>query len=133
MFNTLVNFAVDSTHTDMMGLTYWTDHVEYFAYLVAALLFIMALAGLSKQETALRGNKYGIAGMTIALVSIIFVALASKQTEATITSLPVTAGLILVCMLVGAAIGLHKARVVQMTGMPELIALLHSFVGLAAV
>jgi NAD(P) transhydrogenase subunit beta len=96
------------------------------AYLVAALLFILALAGLSKHETAKAGNTYGMAGMAIALVATIALAV-----ERGIDSL----GLILlgIAMVVGAAIGLWRARVVEMTGMPELIALLHSFVGLAAV
>jgi len=96
------------------------------AYLVAALLFILALAGLSKHETAKAGNTYGMAGMAIALVATIALAI-----DRGVSSL----GLILigVAMVVGAAIGLWRARVVEMTGMPELIALLHSFVGLAAV
>lgn len=131
MLATIVNFAGNS---DMSSLEYWTGHVEYFAYLVAALLFVAALAGLSRQETALRGNKFGVAGMAIALVSIIFVALATQDAGATtVTPMPVTALLIVGCMGLGAIIGLHKAKTVQMTGMPELIALLHSFVGLAAV
>ena len=96
------------------------------AFLVAALLFILALAGLSKHETAKAGNTYGIAGMAVALVATIALAI-----DRNIESL----GLILigVAMVLGAAIGLWRARVVEMTGMPELIALLHSFVGLAAV
>jgi NAD(P) transhydrogenase subunit beta len=96
------------------------------AYLVAALLFILALAGLSKHETAKAGNTYGMAGMAIALVATIALAV-----ERDIENL----GLILlgIAMVAGAAIGLWRARVVEMTGMPELIALLHSFVGLAAV
>lgn len=123
-----------SEHSDMLSLTYWTGHVEYFAYLIAALLFIGALAGLSRQETALRGNNFGIAGMAFALVSIIFVALTSEaQGAGAITPLPLTALLIAVCMILGAIVGINKAKTVQMTGMPQLIALLHSFVGLAAV
>lgn len=114
------------------SLAYLSAHVEYLAYLVAALLFIMALAGLSKQTTALRGNKFGIAGMTIALVAVIFVALAGQSAHS-LYPVWVNALLIAVCLLVGAVIGLYKAKTVLMTGMPELIALLHSFVGLAAV
>jgi NAD(P) transhydrogenase subunit beta len=96
------------------------------AYLVAALLFILALAGLSKHESAKLGNTYGIAGMAVALVATVALAI-DRGIEAI--------GLILlgVAMVVGAAIGLWRARRVEMTGMPELIALLHSFVGLAAV
>ncbi|NUR97806.1 MAG: Re/Si-specific NAD(P)(+) transhydrogenase subunit beta [Kribbellaceae bacterium] len=96
------------------------------AYVVAALLFILALAGLSKHETAKTGNALGIAGMAVALTATI--ALIVDQ-EITASSF----GLLIGAMVVGAAIGLHRARVVEMTGMPELIALLHSFVGLAAV
>jgi len=96
------------------------------AYLVAALLFILALAALSKHETAKAGNNYGIAGMAIALFATIALAI-DRGIDAI--------GLILlgIAMVVGGAIGLWRARVVEMTGMPELIAILHSFVGLAAV
>lgn len=95
------------------------------AYIVAALLFILSLAGLSKHETAKAGNGYGIAGMAIALAAT--VGLATRDLSA------VGLTLLVVAVVVGAAIGLWRARVVEMTGMPELIALLHSFVGLAAV
>lgn len=91
------------------------------AYIVAAILFIFSLAGLSKQETAKRGCYSGIAGMAVAL----FVTVFSDNTHGL--------GWIIIAMLIGAAIGIHKAKKVEMTEMPELIALLHSFVGLAAV
>ncbi|MEV6302152.1 Re/Si-specific NAD(P)(+) transhydrogenase subunit beta [Actinoplanes sp. NPDC051861] len=96
------------------------------AYIVAALLFILALAGLSKHETAKAGNTFGIAGMAVALAATIALAIA-REISAT--------GLILIVVAtgIGAVIGLYRARKVEMTGMPELIALLHSFVGLAAV
>ncbi|GAA3922030.1 Re/Si-specific NAD(P)(+) transhydrogenase subunit beta [Microbacterium invictum] len=100
------------------------------AYIVAALLFVLSLAGLSKHETSRRGVAYGIAGMTIALVATVALTAAGAWGE------PAgTLGLILlvVAVVIGATIGLWRARVVEMTGMPELIALLHSFVGLAAV
>ncbi|MFD9890268.1 Re/Si-specific NAD(P)(+) transhydrogenase subunit beta [Amycolatopsis sp. NPDC059027] len=96
------------------------------AYIVAALLFILALAGLSRHETARAGNSFGIAGMAVALVATIALTLDQGIRGAAF-------GLLVAAMLVGALIGLWRARVVQMTGMPELIALLHSFVGLAAV
>jgi H+-translocating NAD(P) transhydrogenase subunit beta len=103
------------------------------AYIVAALLFIMSLAGLSRHESARPGIYYGIAGMAIALAATI--GLAAKGDEA--TALPpldaVTGGLMAIALVIGAAIGLWRAKIVEMTGMPELIALLHSFVGLAAV
>ncbi|WP_207551017.1 NAD(P)(+) transhydrogenase (Re/Si-specific) subunit beta, partial [Mycolicibacterium diernhoferi] len=90
------------------------------AYVVAALLFILALAGLSKHETSRAGNTFGIAGMAIALIATIVLAL-GRGIE------PLGLGLLIGAMIVGAAIGLWRARVVEMTGMPELIALLHSF------
>ena len=96
------------------------------AYIVAALLFILALAGLSRHETAKSGNTFGIAGMAVALVATIALAVDHDISGAGLA-------LLVAAMLVGAAIGLWRARVVEMTGMPELIALLHSFVGLAAV
>jgi NAD(P) transhydrogenase subunit beta len=95
------------------------------AYIVAALLFIFSLAGLSKHETAKAGVVYGIAGMVIALGATIGLAAQS-----------ITAGglaLLFAAMAIGAVIGVIKAVRVEMTGMPELIAMLHSFVGLAAV
>src|SRR3954466_7646195 len=95
------------------------------AYIVAGLLFILSLAGLSRHETAKAGNAYGIAGMAIALAATIGLATRS------ISALGLT--LLVVAMIVGATIGLWRARRVEMTGMRELIAILHSFVGLAAV
>jgi H+-translocating NAD(P) transhydrogenase subunit beta len=96
------------------------------AYLVAALLFILSLAGLSKHETARQGWTYGVGGMLIALAATIALTLHDSSQTGT------TALILVVAIVVGGAIGLWRARVVQMTGMPELIALLHSFVGLAA-
>ncbi|PSJ81346.1 Re/Si-specific NAD(P)(+) transhydrogenase subunit beta [Neisseria iguanae] len=91
------------------------------AYIVAAILFIFALAGLSKQETAKQGCYSGMIGMAIALFATIF----SEQSSGFFW--------VVLAMAAGAAIGIHKAEKVGMTEMPELIALLHSFVGLAAV
>ncbi len=91
------------------------------AYIVAAVFFIMSLAGLSKQESARSGNYYGIVGMAIALIATIFSPEASGLTW------------IIVAMVIGGAIGIHYARKVEMTEMPELVAILHSFVGMAAV
>lgn len=93
------------------------------AYLIAGILFIMSLAGLSKQETAKRGNYFGILGMAIALVTTIV------SIELDVESM----AYILVAVLIGAIIGILLAKRVDMTEMPELIAALHSFVGLAAV
>jgi NAD(P) transhydrogenase subunit beta len=95
------------------------------AYIVAALLFILSLAGLSKHESAKGGVSFGIAGMAIALAATI--GLASRSIAAT------GVGLLVIAMVIGAVIGLWRAFKVEMTGMPELIAMLHSFVGAAAV
>jgi NAD(P) transhydrogenase subunit beta len=96
------------------------------AYIVAALLFILALAGLSHHETARAGATFGIAGMAVALAATIALAAHDRISG-------VGLALLIGATAVGAAIGLYRARAVEMTGMPELIALLHSFVGLAAV
>lgn len=91
------------------------------AYIIAALLFIMSLAGLSKHETAKAGCWYGIVGMGIALVATIF----GPETKGQLW--------IIIAMIIGAVIGIRRALKVEMTEMPELVAILHSFVGLAAV
>lgn len=96
------------------------------AYIVAALLFILALAGLSRHETSKVGNSFGIFGMAVALAATIALAVHHDIN-------PAGLALLIGATVVGAAIGLWRAKVVEMTGMPELIALLHSFVGLAAV
>jgi H+-translocating NAD(P) transhydrogenase subunit beta len=94
------------------------------AYIAASALFILSLGGLSKQETARRGNWYGIVGMVIALAATV----ALLQTRGTPNYL-LLAGV----MIPGALIGAAVASRVQMTSMPQLVAILHSFVGLAAV
>jgi NAD(P) transhydrogenase subunit beta len=95
------------------------------AYIIAALLFIMSLAGLSKHETARDGNVLGMIGMGIALVATLWLALRDAPWGNVVA--------VAVAMAIGAAIGIWRARRVEMTGMPELIAMLHSFVGAAAV
>ncbi|GAA2747566.1 Re/Si-specific NAD(P)(+) transhydrogenase subunit beta [Terrabacter aerolatus] len=95
------------------------------AYIVAALLFIMSLAGLSRHETARDGNVLGMVGMGIALVATLWLALRDAPWGNAVA--------VAVAMAIGAAIGIWRARRVEMTGMPELIAMLHSFVGAAAV
>lgn len=102
------------------------ENVATAAYIVAALLFILALAGLSKHETSRAGNAFGMTGMAVALIATIALAVERKIE-------PLGLALLIGAMAIGAAIGLWRAKVVEMTGMPELIALLHSFVGLAAV
>ncbi|MCL2900308.1 Re/Si-specific NAD(P)(+) transhydrogenase subunit beta [Brenneria tiliae] len=91
------------------------------AYIVAAILFIFSLAGLSKHETSRQGNIFGVVGMAIALIATILGPDAGNV------------GWIIVAMVIGGSIGVYLARKVEMTEMPELVAILHSFVGLAAV
>lgn len=107
----------------------WISKISILAYLLAALCFILALSGLSSHETAKRGNRFGVAGMAIALVATVALALSQDPERGVATTL----ALVIVAMLVGAVIGMWRAQKVEMTGMPQLIALLHSFVGLAAV
>ena len=91
------------------------------SYIVAAILFILSLSGLSNQETARKGNYYGMLGMAIAII-------------ATTLSGSVTAfGILIVALIVGGAIGARAALKVEMTQMPELVAIMHSLVGMAAV
>ncbi|MCU7875622.1 MAG: Re/Si-specific NAD(P)(+) transhydrogenase subunit beta [Candidatus Thiodiazotropha sp. (ex Lucinoma borealis)] len=90
------------------------------AYIAASVLFILSLGGLSHQETAKRGNLYGMLGMAIAIVATIGSGIGGLQW-------------ILVAMVIGGAVGSLFAARVQMTSMPELVAIMHSFVGLAAV
>ena len=106
------------------------DMLTTAVYIVAALMFILSLAGLSKHETSRSGLTFGIAGMTLALAATI-ASLTLNSWGSPQSTLGLT--LLVIVILVGAGIGLWRARVVAMTGMPELIALLHSFVGLAAV
>ncbi len=101
---------------------------QTLAYIAAALLFILALAGLSKQKSAAQGNTFGIIGMALALVATVAIAVATDSQGAGMTAI-----LMLVAILLGGAFGVFKAVRVQMTGMPELVAMLHSFVGAAAV
>ncbi len=91
------------------------------SYIAAMILFILALGGLSSPETARRGNWYGVAGMTIALLATVLGVVTQQYT------------ILLVALLIGGTIGIVLARRVQMTQMPELVASLHSLVGLAAV
>ncbi len=91
------------------------------SYIGSSILFILSLAGLSHQETAVRGNLYGIIGMTIAIVATLF----APQVGHFEYLIP--------AVLVGGAIGIVVAQRVEMTQMPQLVAVLHSFVGLAAV
>ena len=91
------------------------------SYILAGIFFILSLGGLSRQETAIRGNYYGIAGMILAVIATVL--------GGSILSL----GILIFIMLIGAVIGLIVGKRVEMKSMPELIAILHSFVGAAAV
>ncbi len=91
------------------------------SYIAATVLFILALGGLSNQETARRGNWYGISGMAIALLATVLGVVTQNYV------------VLMVALLIGGSIGIVLARRVQMTQMPELVAILHSLVGLAAV
>ena len=98
-----------------------SEGIVTVSYIIATILFILALGGLSDQETARRGNWYGVIGMTIALLATIF-GVIERHYE-----------ILFVALLVGGSVGMLLARRVQMTQMPELVAILHSLVGLAAV
>ncbi|MFT4110324.1 Re/Si-specific NAD(P)(+) transhydrogenase subunit beta [Propionicimonas sp.] len=102
-------------------------------YIVAGVLFILSLAGLSKQTTARMGNIAGMVGMGLALVATIIHSLSMSATEGNRQPVVVTLVLIVAVLAIGAAIGTPVARRVEMTQMPELIAAFHSFVGMAAV
>jgi NAD(P) transhydrogenase subunit beta len=94
------------------------------SYIIAAVLFILSLGGLSNPETARRGNAYGMSGMLIAILATVF----GPQVHGF-----GGVSLLMLVMLIGGSIGFYAAKRVQMTEMPELVAMLHSFVGLAAV
>ena len=98
------------------------------AYVIAGVLFIFSLAGLSQQKTAKAGNTAGKIGMGLALAATVLLALLNSE-----QAVAVTAALIAGALLIGAVIGTIAARRVEMTQMPQMIAILHSFVGLAAV
>jgi NAD(P) transhydrogenase subunit beta len=103
------------------------EGVTTVAYLVAGVLFIRSLGGLSKQETASKGSSSGALGMTIA-IAITAAAWAARGMDGWITAV-----LLVAALVIGGAIGATLARRVEMTNMPELVAILHSFVGIAAV
>ena len=92
------------------------------SYIGATILFILSLGGLSNPETSRRGNLYGMIGMALAVLATVF------GPRVTAAGIP----WIIASMVVGGAVGLYAAKVVKMTQMPELVALMHSLVGLAA-
>ncbi|MDO8988099.1 MAG: Re/Si-specific NAD(P)(+) transhydrogenase subunit beta [Sideroxyarcus sp.] len=92
------------------------------AYIGAIILFILSLGGLSSPESSRRGNLYGMIGMALAVLATVF------GPRVSMAGIPWIIG----AMVVGGSVGLYAARKVQMTQMPELVALMHSLVGLAA-
>ena len=92
------------------------------AYLASGILFILSLGGLSQHETARKGNIYGVLGLTIAIIATVIR-----------TDMGAGIGLLAVTLTIGVVIGGVLAARVEMTNMPQLVAILHSFVGLAAV
>ncbi|MBA5606998.1 Re/Si-specific NAD(P)(+) transhydrogenase subunit beta [Duganella sp. FT3S] len=99
-----------------------SESLTTVAYLGATILFILSLGALSHPETARRGNVYGMIGMAIAVLATVF------GPHVTASGL----SWIVIAMVAGGSLGLYAARTVQMTQMPELVALMHSLVGLAA-
>jgi proton-translocating NAD(P)+ transhydrogenase subunit beta len=99
-----------------------TANIATMAYIAAIILFILSLGGLSNPESSRRGNLYGIVGMAIAVLATVF------GPRVTLGGIPYIVG----ALLVGGSVGLYAARKVQMTQMPELVAIMHSLVGLAA-
>jgi NAD(P) transhydrogenase subunit beta len=106
-------------------------NVVTLLYLVASVCFIQALKGLSNPKTARIGNTFGMAGMAIAILTTI--ALIIKQANGLGSNLGLGLGLLLVALVIGGAIGAFVAARVEMTKMPELVAAMHSLIGLAAV
>ena len=99
-----------------------SDSLATVSYIGATILFVLSLGGLSNPETSRRGNLYGMIGMTIAVLATVF------GPRVSAAGIPWIIG----AMVVGGAIGVYAARTVQMTQMPELVALMHSLVGMAA-
>ncbi|MCC8404141.1 NAD(P)(+) transhydrogenase (Re/Si-specific) subunit beta [Paraburkholderia sp. MMS20-SJTN17] len=106
-------------------------NVVTLLYLVASVCFIQALKGLSNPKTARVGNTFGMVGMAIAILTTI--ALISRQAEALGSNLGLGLGLLLFGLVIGGAVGAFVAARVEMTKMPELVAAMHSLIGLAAV
>src|SRR5271157_917463 len=99
-------------------------NIAALLYLASGILFIFALRGLSAQETSRQGNRAGMIGMAIAILTTLF-----YQPPANLVSF----GIVLAGIAIGGAIGAWRARTIQMTAMPQLVAFFHALVGLAAV
>lgn len=100
---------------------FMTQGLQTVSYIASSVLFILSLGGLSNQESAKRGNLFGIIGMTLAILATIF----GESTEGH--------GVLAIVMALACVLGILVAKKVEMTSMPQLVAILHSFVGLAAV
>lgn len=98
----------------------FADYADWI-YLLGAVLFVLTLRGLSSPKTAVAGNRYGMFGMALAVIATFFVAPSPAL------------ALIFAAMVIGAGIGIYRARTVPMTQMPETVAMMHSLVGMAAV
>ena len=101
-----------------------SEGLVHVSYIAAIILFILTLGGLSNQETARRGNLYGIIGMTLAILATVL----GPNVTGTLSYV-----LVIIMMGIGGTIGIILAKKVEMTQMPELVAILHSLVGMAAV
>jgi NAD(P) transhydrogenase subunit beta len=114
----------------MMNLAFVSMNLVTMLYLIASVCFIQALKGLSHPSTARRGNAFGMSGMTIAVLTTV---LLMVKLQADMNSGGMGLGLVLLGVVVGGAIGATLAKRVEMTKMPELVAAMHSLIGLAAV
>ena len=123
LFESMCLAAVGTATTPAIALQ---DALMTVAYLVSGILFILSLRGLSSQETAGAGNTYGIVGMSIAIGATLCLATTNRIDMGYM-------GYLAPALVIAVAIGWMMAARVAMTAMPELVALLHSFVGLAAV
>ncbi|WP_300610991.1 NAD(P)(+) transhydrogenase (Re/Si-specific) subunit beta [Corynebacterium sp.] len=126
----ILSQAATGEHATLLD---WLARISNLAYIVAAVLFLMALAGLSKPETAKRGNTLGMSGMAVAIAVAIFQAVVHSSTDSEALNPVVTVILIALAMSLGAAYGIKRAHSVEMTGLPQLIALFNGLVGLGAV
>ncbi|WP_426103810.1 NAD(P)(+) transhydrogenase (Re/Si-specific) subunit beta [Massilia sp. TSP1-1-2] len=113
-------------------MSYITMNMVTMFYLIASVCFIQALKGLSSPATARKGNAFGMIGMAIAAVTTLLMILKIKGLQ-TDGSNSLGYGLVLIGVVVGGAIGTFAAKTVEMTKMPELVAAMHSLIGLAAV
>ncbi|WP_255549365.1 NAD(P)(+) transhydrogenase (Re/Si-specific) subunit beta [Corynebacterium sp. TAE3-ERU12] len=127
--------ATLAAETSTSELQQWTNQFSNLAYIAAALLFLLALSGLSKPETARRGNLFGMAGMAVAITAAVIQAAvnATEHSSDGHWGPLATVLVIALAMSIGAVYGIWRAHSVEMTGLPELIAMFNGLVGLAAI